>query len=164
MRGWTRESVGTLDLPVESYCAAQLDIDKSIINILSFFSAFGIICIAIKQIKGLVHFQNKTFLIIYLPPFHPKCLCLSFFGRNEIKIFEEIFSGFFSIKWTSMGANRWKVQIAVSMQLQRALCDPNRGIRVLSSETICHFLQKSNIHIPFNRKCSSFTNSTSRIM
>ncbi len=37
MRGWTRESVGTLDLPVESYCAAQLDIDKSIVNILPFF-------------------------------------------------------------------------------------------------------------------------------
>lgn len=27
MRGWTRESVGTLDWPVESFRAAQLDID-----------------------------------------------------------------------------------------------------------------------------------------
>ncbi len=41
-----------------------------------------------------------------------------------------------------MGANVLKVQIAVSMQLQRALHDPSRGIRVLSSETICHFQKK----------------------
>ncbi len=41
-----------------------------------------------------------------------------------------------------MGANGLKVQIAVSMQ--RALHDPSRGIRLFSSETICHFLKKFN--------------------
>ncbi len=38
-----------------------------------------------------------------------------------------------------------KVQIAVSMQLQRALHDPSWGIRVLSSETIAHFLNEIKI-------------------
>ncbi len=42
-----------------------------------------------------------------------------------------------------MALNGLKVQIAVSMQLQRALHDPSRGIRVLSSETIGHFLKKN---------------------
>ncbi len=37
-----------------------------------------------------------------------------------------------------MGANGLKDQIAVSMLLQRALHDPSRGVRVLSSEKICH--------------------------
>ncbi len=35
-----------------------------------------------------------------------------------------------------MVANRLKVQIAVSMQLQKALHDPSRGISALPSETI----------------------------
>ncbi len=38
-----------------------------------------------------------------------------------------------------MAANGLKVQIAVSVQLQKALYDPSRGIRVLSSEKIGHF-------------------------
>ncbi len=41
-----------------------------------------------------------------------------------------------------MGANGLKVQIAVSMQLQRALHEPSRGITVLSSESIGNFLKK----------------------
>ncbi len=50
-----------------------------------------------SMIKGLVHFQNKNFLIIYSPPYHPTCSCLSFFSRKEIKVFEENIPGFFSI-------------------------------------------------------------------
>ncbi len=41
-----------------------------------------------------------------------------------------------------MGANGLKVQTAVSKQLQKALHDPSRRIRVLSSEMICHFKKK----------------------
>ncbi len=110
--------------------------------------------------KGLVHFQNKKFLIIYSPPCHPRCSCLSFFSRKEIKVFEKNIPGLFSILWTSMGANVLKVQIEVSMQLQRALHDPSRGIRVLSNEMIGHFLKKKTKL--FNHKCSC-TSSTSRI-
>ncbi len=40
-----------------------------------------------------------------------------------------------------MGANVLKVQIEVSVQLQRALPNPSQGTRVLSSETISHFLK-----------------------
>ncbi len=39
-----------------------------------------------------------------------------------------------------MAANGLKVQIAVSVQLQKALYDPFRGIHVLSSEKISRFL------------------------
>ena len=92
--------------------------------------------------------------MIYSPPCHPRCSCLSFFSRKEMKVFEENIPGFFSILWTSLGFNGLKVQIAVSVQLQRALHDPRRGIRVLSRETIGHFLKKN---ILFNHKCSSCT-------
>ncbi len=54
-----------------------------------------------------------------------------------------------------MGANGLKVQMAVS-ELQRALHDPSRGIRVLSSEMISHFLK---LYILFNHKCSPCTSS-----
>ncbi len=40
-----------------------------------------------------------------------------------------------------MGANVLKVLIAVSMQLQRAIHNASFEIRVLSSETIGHFLK-----------------------
>ncbi len=39
--------------------------------------------------KGLVHFQNKYFMIIYSPQCHPRCSCLSFFSQIEIKVFKE---------------------------------------------------------------------------
>ncbi len=42
-----------------------------------------------------------------------------------------------------MVANDFKAQNTVSVQLQRALQDPSRGIRVLSSETIGRFLKKT---------------------
>ncbi len=45
--------------------------------------------------------------------------------------------------------NGFKVQIAVSMQLQKALHDPSQGIRVLSNEMIGHFLKQNNIYILF---------------
>ncbi len=32
----------------------------------------------------LKNFQNENFLIIYSPPCHPRCSCLSFFGCKEI--------------------------------------------------------------------------------
>ncbi len=40
-----------------------------------------------KQIKALVHFQNKI-LIIFSPPCHPRCLCISLFIRKENKVFD----------------------------------------------------------------------------
>jgi len=39
-------------------------------------------------IKGLVHFQIKC---------HPRCLCISFLSRKEIKVFDENIPGFVSI-------------------------------------------------------------------
>ncbi len=56
---------------------------------------------------------------------------------------EENILGFVSILCTSIVANGLKVQIAVSMQLQGALHDPIRGIRVISSKSICNFLKKN---------------------
>ncbi len=41
-----------------------------------------------------------------------------------------------------MGANGLKVQTAVSMLLQRALHDPSREVRVLSSEKFSHLKKK----------------------
>ncbi len=43
-----------------------------------------------------------------------------------------------------MAANGLKVQIAVLMQLQRALHNPSRGIRVLSSENDQSFSKDKN--------------------
>jgi len=42
--------------------------------------------------KGVVHFKKKKkhVLIIYTPPCHPRCPCLSFFSRKEIKDFLHI--------------------------------------------------------------------------
>ncbi len=36
-------------------------------------------------LKGLVHFQNKKILIIYSPPCHPRCSCLSFFSQKKLR-------------------------------------------------------------------------------
>jgi len=33
-------------------------------------------------------------LIIYSPPYHPRCPCLSFFSQKEIKVFDENITGF----------------------------------------------------------------------
>jgi len=60
-------------------------------------------CTVVKQ-------KKKLLLIIYSPPCHPRCPCLYFFSRKEIKVFDENIPGFFSIKWTSMGTKRFKVQ------------------------------------------------------
>ncbi len=51
-----------------------------------------------------------------------------------------------------MVANDFNVKNAVSLLLQRVLHDPSRGIRVLSSETIGHFLKKNYIDPLFNHK------------
>jgi len=50
-----------------------------------------------QDFKGVVHFKKKSLLIIYSPPCHPRCPCLSFFSRKEIKVFDENIPGFFSI-------------------------------------------------------------------
>jgi len=39
----------------------------------------------------------KSIKSIYSPPCHPRCPCLSFFSRKEMKVFDEKFPGFFSI-------------------------------------------------------------------
>ncbi|ROL42886.1 hypothetical protein DPX16_10942 [Anabarilius grahami] len=54
-----------------------------------------------------------------------------------------------------MDPKRLKVKITVSVQLQRALNDTGRGIRVLSSEMIGHFLKKYN--------CICFINTNVRL-
>ncbi len=113
---------------------------NSIVSVHS-FEKTSICCVWCSYIKGLVHIQNN----IYSPPCHQKCSCLSFFSWKEIKVFEENIPGFFSIKGTSIGINELKVQIAFSVQLQRALHDPSWGIKVLSSEKIGHFLKKFNL-------------------
>ncbi len=44
-----------------------------------------------------------------------------------------------------MEINGLKVQIAGSMQLQRALHEPSRGLKVLSSEAIGHLKKNKSI-------------------
>ncbi len=56
-----------------------------------------------------------------------------------------------------MGIKGLKVQIAVLVQLQRALHDPSRGIRVLSSQTMSFSKKLKYIYILFNHSCSSCT-------
>ncbi len=68
----------------------------------------------------------------------------SFFSRKGIKVFEETFQDF-------------------SMQLQRALHNPSRRIRVLSREIIGHFLIKIQMYILFNHKYSSCTSSAMHV-
>ncbi len=58
-----------------------------------------------------------------------------------------------------MVANDFKVKNAVSVQLQRALHDPSRGIRVLYSETIFFY-----IYTLFNPKCSDSISSAMRVI
>jgi len=41
--------------------------------------------------------KKKLLLIIYSPPYHPRCPCHSFFSQKEIKVFDENIPGFFSI-------------------------------------------------------------------
>jgi len=53
--------------------------------------------LCLDALKGVVHFSKKLLLIIYSPPCHPRCPCLSFFSRKEIKLFDENIPGFFSI-------------------------------------------------------------------
>jgi len=47
-------------------------------------------------------------LIIYSPPCHPRCPCLAFFGRKEIKVFDENIPGFSpynGLHWEPNGSN-----------------------------------------------------------
>ncbi len=55
------------------------------------------------------------------------------------------------------GDQRLKVQTAVLLQLQRALYDPSRGIRVLSRKEIGH-LKKKNV-----LKCIYFLTPNARL-
>jgi len=50
-----------------------------------------------KKVRVVVHFSKKHLLIIYSPPCHPRCPCLSFFSQKEIKVFDENIPGFFAI-------------------------------------------------------------------
>ncbi len=49
------------------------------------------------RLKGLVHFQIQISWYFTHPPCHPRCLCISFFSRKEIKVFDENILGFVSI-------------------------------------------------------------------
>jgi len=56
--------------------------------------------------KGVVHFY-KLLLIIYSAPCHPRCPCLSFFSRKEIKVFDEnipAFSPYNGLQWEPNGS------------------------------------------------------------
>jgi len=46
------------------------------------------------NLKGVLHFSKKLLLIIYSPPCHPRCPCLSFFSRKQIEVFDENIPGF----------------------------------------------------------------------
>ncbi len=54
-------------------------------------------CLVTRILKGVVHFQNEHFLIIYSPPRHPRYSCLSFFSRKDIKVIEQTFQFFFHV-------------------------------------------------------------------
>ncbi|ROI69460.1 Eukaryotic translation initiation factor 2 subunit 2 [Anabarilius grahami] len=60
------------------------------------------------------------------------------------------------VNFTDICKLRLKVKITVSVQLQRALNDTRRGIRVLSSETIGHFL-KIQLHMLYKQKLTACT-------
>ncbi len=92
------------------------------------------------SIKGLVHFQNKNFLIIYSPPCHPRCSCFSFFSRKEITFFEENIPGFFSIEWTSMAANGFKGLYNLIMKFYEILWN----VIMKNSISICPPTSKSS--------------------
>jgi len=100
-------------------------------------------------------------LIIYSLPCHPRCPCLSFFSRKEIKVFDENigFSPYsmgiwaiwrflhiqspysMGLQWEANGS-RSKRQLQCKLQTgQRALND-SRRIRVFSSETITQLKKK----------------------
>ncbi len=95
-----------------------------------------------RPFKGLVHFQDKHSMIIYSPHVIQDAHVflssvrkkLVFFLGKHSRIFLHIVD-FYGSQWVEL-----KVQIAVSIQLHRALHNPSRGIRVLSSETIVMFL------------------------
>jgi len=60
--------------------------------------------IFLKDISGLANcglcvVWAMLFLkgVVHSPPCHPRCSCLSFFIRKEIKVFDENIPGFFSI-------------------------------------------------------------------
>jgi len=62
---------------------------------------------------------KKLLLIIYSPPCHRRCPCLSFFSRKEIKGFDENIPGFSAyngLQWEPNGSRSKR-------QLQRALND-----------------------------------------
>jgi len=48
----------------------------------------------LQAFKVVVHLKKKNFLIIYSPPCHPKCPCLSFLSQKEIEVFDENIPGF----------------------------------------------------------------------
>jgi len=48
----------------------------------------------VLALKGVVHFFFFFKLLIYSPPCHPGCPCLSFFSQKEIKVFDENIPGF----------------------------------------------------------------------
>jgi len=50
--------------------------------------------ISFFTVKAVVHFLKKLLLIIYSPPCHPRCPCLSLFSRKKNKVFDENIPGF----------------------------------------------------------------------
>jgi len=63
-------------------------------------------------------------LIIYSPTCHPRCPCLSFFRRKEIKVFDENVTGFSPYNGLQWEPNGSRSKLA-SVQLQMALLTPD---------------------------------------
>jgi len=82
--------------------------------------------------------------MIYSPPCRPRCPCLSFFSRKEIKVFDENLPRFYNgLQCEPNGS--WSKKTVSVQTVQRALNDSRRSIRVLSSEKIAHLINKNKV-------------------
>jgi len=112
-------------------------------------------------LKGLVHFRIKISWSFTDPHVIQDVYVFLSSVEKKLCFLRKTFQDF--SQWASKATNGLKVQIVVSVQLQRALQDPRWGISVLSRETNCHFLKKIiKMYILFNHKCSSCTSSAMR--
>jgi len=50
-----------------------------------------------ETFKGVVHFKKKLLRIIYSPPCHPRCPCLSFFSQKKLRFLMKTFQDFLHI-------------------------------------------------------------------
>ncbi len=82
---------------------------------ISFLFCINVATEFLTVVEGEVHFQNLNFLIIYSPPCHPRCSCVSSVTK-KFRFLRKTFQDF-----------------SPYSGLQRALHNPSLGTRVLSS-------------------------------